>query len=99
MSESFCDHCGEPLSGVDGALDVIDSTPPSLAMLDINLGDRNSFAVADKLKELKIPYLFATGYGEQVQLPANHKGAALLQKPYTLENVARAFAELTGFSG
>ena len=75
---------------VDGAIDMIASFEPSVAMLDINLGDRNSYAVADRLKELGVPFLFASGYGEQAQLPEAHAGRVILQKPYTLENVARA---------
>ena len=59
-------------------------------MLDINLGDRTSFAVADRLLELGIPFLFATGYGEQAKLPPDHLARTVVQKPYTLENVARA---------
>jgi len=81
---------------VEGALDMLRNGPPTLAMLDINLGDHTSYAIADRLKELGVPYLFATGYGEQADLPAGHTGRRVLQKPYTLENVARALAELVG---
>ncbi len=79
---------------VEQALQAIDSSMPSLAMLDINLGDHTSFAIADRLRELGIPFLFATGYGEQAQLPDDHKARTVVQKPYTLENVARALPEL-----
>jgi two-component sensor histidine kinase len=81
-------------STVEGAFDVIRSFAPTIAMLDINLGDRTSYAVADRLLELGVPFLFASGYGEQAQLPPHHVGRALLQKPYTLENVARALDTL-----
>lgn len=80
---------------VEGALDAIKTSRPTMAMLDINLGDRTSFAIADRLHELGIPFLFATGYGEQAQLPPDHEGRTVVQKPYTLENVARALPELT----
>jgi CheY-like chemotaxis protein len=79
---------------VEAALEAIDSSRPSIAMLDINLGDQTSFAIADRLHELGIPFLFATGYGEQAQLPDIHLARAVIQKPYTLENVARALPEL-----
>ena len=79
---------------VQGALDDIDSNRPTVAMLDINLGDRNSYPIADRLAELNIPFIFATGYGEQAQLPMNHRGRLVVQKPYTLENVARAMDSL-----
>jgi light-regulated signal transduction histidine kinase (bacteriophytochrome)/CheY-like chemotaxis protein len=83
-------------ASVEAALILIDEAKPSIAMLDINLGDHTSFPVADYLSELGIPFLFATGYGEQAQLPADHKARVVLQKPYTLNNVARAMPILTG---
>jgi CheY-like chemotaxis protein len=79
---------------VEGALEAIDTVQPDMAMLDINLGDQTSFAIADRLHELGIPFLFATGYGEQAQLPEHHEARTVLQKPYTVENVARALPEL-----
>lgn len=83
-------------ANVEAALDIIDAARPSVAMLDINLGDSNSFPIADKLMQLGVPFLFATGYGEQAQLPDDHRGRTVVQKPYTLENVARALDELLG---
>lgn len=85
-----------PTAAVEAALDSIDAHQPTVAMLDVNLGDRTSFPVADRLRELGIPYLFATGYGEQVRLPLDHARQQVVQKPYTLENVARAFDQLVG---
>ncbi|SOB87224.1 Bacteriophytochrome (light-regulated signal transduction histidine kinase) [Sphingomonas guangdongensis] len=79
---------------VEAALELIGERRPDLAMLDINLGDRNSFAVAERLDELGIRFFFATGYGEQAQLPDAQRGHVVVQKPYTVENVARAMHEL-----
>jgi len=79
---------------VDGALEFIDTARPTVAMLDINLGDRNSYPIADRLAELGVPFIFATGYGEQANPPVEHRGRLVVQKPYTLENVARAFDSL-----
>ena len=81
---------------VQGALDAIDREKPSVAVLDINLGDANSFPVADRLAQLGVPFFFASGYGEQAALPMEHRGREVVQKPYTLENVARALALLLG---
>jgi hypothetical protein len=68
-------------------------------VLDINLGDRTSFPIADRLQDLAIPFIFASGYGEQASLPMEHRSRQVLQKPYTLENMARALAELiNGFA-
>jgi CheY-like chemotaxis protein len=81
-------------ASVAQGLKAIDDAMPSLAILDVNLGDHMSFAVADRLNELGIPFLFATGYGEQAQLPGEHEDRMVLQKPYTLENMARALPAL-----
>ncbi|WP_326524047.1 HWE histidine kinase domain-containing protein [Sphingomonas sp.] len=81
---------------VDAALDHMDASVPTVAMLDINLGDTTSFAIADRLAELDVPFVFATGYGEQAQLPPLHRGRTVVQKPYTMENIARAMAGLLG---
>ncbi len=81
---------------VQGALDAIDRERPSVAVLDINLGDANSFPVADRLAELGVPFFFASGYGEQARMPADHRARKVVQKPYTVENLARAFATLFG---
>jgi len=71
-------------------LEAVDAFEPTVVMLDINLGDRTSFPIADRLAELGVPFLFASGYGEQAHLPENHRHRPVIQKPYTLENVARA---------
>ena len=43
---------------------------------------------------LAAPFLFASGHGEQARLPDQHQDVAVLQKPYTLENAARALDPL-----
>ncbi|MBX3594588.1 HWE histidine kinase domain-containing protein [Sphingomonas sp.] len=83
-------------SSVDAALDLITANPPSVAILDINLGSNNSFPIADALFDRQIPFMFATGYGEQAQFPDRHRGRQVIQKPYTIENIARTLAEMLG---
>jgi light-regulated signal transduction histidine kinase (bacteriophytochrome)/CheY-like chemotaxis protein len=81
-------------ASVESAYRVINDGKPDLAILDINLGDHTSFAVADRLLSLGVPFLFATGYGEQAQLPPAHRERLVVQKPYTFSNLARAIGEL-----
>ncbi|WP_232494420.1 hypothetical protein [Novosphingobium kaempferiae] len=66
------------------------------AVLDINLGDQASFPVADRLLEKRVPFLFASEYGEQAKLPDEHRARMVIQKPYTAHNLARAAEELLG---
>jgi light-regulated signal transduction histidine kinase (bacteriophytochrome) len=83
-------------STVEAAHDLIEDQRFDLAILDINLGDRNSFAVADRLLDTNVPFLFASGYGEQAQLPMEHRSRMVVQKPYTTANIGRAVVELLG---
>ncbi|WP_343060517.1 HWE histidine kinase domain-containing protein [Sphingomonas rhizophila] len=66
---------------VSGAILAIETSPPDLAVLDINLGDHNSFAIADRLNDIGIPFVFATGYGEQAQLPEAHRPVSSSRNP------------------
>lgn len=99
-AEDIATRLGAPevmtAASVDAALDLIAAQPPTVAILDINLGSTTSFAIADALLERRIPFMFATGYGEQAQFPDQHRGRPVVQKPYTLENLARALSEMLG---
>ena len=61
-------------------------------MLDINLGDHTSFAIADRLSELGIPFMFATGYGDS-GAPMGFD-APIIRKPYDVTQVAAAVGAL-----
>jgi light-regulated signal transduction histidine kinase (bacteriophytochrome) len=80
----------------DAAHDFLDHNRPDFAILDINLGDQMSFGVADRLRELGVPFFFASGYGEQASLPMEHRSAMVVQKPYTTHNLAKAVEDLLG---
>ncbi len=45
------------------ALRMIDERLPDFALLDVGLSREKSFAVAERLEVLKIPFAFVTGYG------------------------------------
>jgi light-regulated signal transduction histidine kinase (bacteriophytochrome) len=81
-------------ASVSQALKAIERAKPSFALLDINLGAENSIAVGRKLLELKVPFIFATGYGEQAPIPPELAAAPVIQKPYTREVVENALAKL-----
>lgn len=80
----------------DAAHDFLDHNRPDFAILDINLGDQMSFGVADRLRELGLPFFFASGYGEQASLPMEHRQSTVVQKPYTSHNMAKAIEDLLG---
>ncbi|WCT74630.1 HWE histidine kinase domain-containing protein [Sphingomonas naphthae] len=81
-------------SNVNEALSVIAANPPGFALLDFNLGVETSLPVADALAEAGIPFAFATGYGDQLDLPERHAAVLIVKKPYNLESLAAAIARV-----
>src|ERR1700722_3615673 len=63
------------------ALDMIAVRTPDFALLDVSLIREKSFAVAERLEALRIPFAFVTGYGADVRLPAAVAHKARLPKP------------------
>jgi CheY-like chemotaxis protein len=77
---------------VAGALALIDKQAPDFALLDVALVREKSFAIAERLLALTIPFAFITGYGSEVALPPAFSKTPLLPKPCTsdaLEAVLR----------
>jgi CheY-like chemotaxis protein len=70
-------------ANVARALEMIAARAPDFALLDVGLVREKSFAIAERLNELKIPFVFVTGYGADVRLPAAFTDKARLPKPYS----------------
>lgn len=68
---------------VINALQMIADQAPDFALLDVGLVREKSFAIAERLDELKIPFVFVTGYGVDVRLPAAFADKPRLPKPYS----------------
>jgi CheY-like chemotaxis protein len=80
-------------SSVSRALQLIDERAPDFVLLDIGLVREKSFAVAERLEALGIPFAFVTGYATDVALPATLAKKPRLPKPCTsdaLEAVLRS---------
>jgi light-regulated signal transduction histidine kinase (bacteriophytochrome)/CheY-like chemotaxis protein len=69
------------------AFDLIAERRPDFALLDVNLGNETSFAIAGRLIGLGVPFAFASGYGEQVAFPEAVAAMPRLRKPYALETL------------
>ena len=82
-----------PASSLVHAL-ALTSEPLDCAILDINLGADRSHAISARLRELGVPFIFATGYGERAPIPVDLASAPVVQKPYTLEVVEHALGKL-----
>ena len=70
-------------ANVAKALEMIAERAPDFALLDVGLVREKSFAIAERLDTLKIPFVFVTGYGVDVRLPAALADRPRLPKPYS----------------
>jgi two-component sensor histidine kinase len=85
MLRSFGVETVRIASGLAEALKAIDEKPPEAALLDVNLGGDTSYEIAKRLEELGAPFVFATGYQEEIAFPDSFQDVRRLRKPYSAE--------------
>ena len=78
------------VGSVAQALDAIARRAPDFALLDVELIREKSFAIAERLAALKIPFVFVTGYGAETSIPAQFAARPRLQKPCSSDALAAA---------
>jgi CheY-like chemotaxis protein len=74
-------------ANVARAIEMIAARAPDFALLDVGLIREKSFAVAERLDALKIPFVFVTGY--EVSLPAPFANRPRLPKPFSTDALKR----------
>jgi CheY-like chemotaxis protein len=72
-------------ASVARALQMIADRAPDFALLDVSLMREKSFAIAERLDALKIPFAFVTGYSSDVRLPQPFAGRPRILKPCSTE--------------
>jgi DNA-binding NtrC family response regulator len=72
-------------ASVAKALEMIADRAPDFALLDVGLIHEKSFAIAERLDILKIPFIFVTGYGSARAFPAAFAHTPTLPKPYSTD--------------
>ncbi len=87
-----------PAANVEEALDLAAAGGIDCAVLDVNLAGRSVFPVADRLRELGVPFAFATGYGD-AGLRAADQGSPVLQKPFREADLAQVLEALSAARG
>lgn len=75
------------------ALELLETTEIDAAVLDVNLDGTDSFGIAAALKERRKPFIFATGYDGSRVAP-EFADTPVIQKPYRVEELARALSQL-----
>lgn len=66
---------------------------PDAVVMDINLGAGASFKLAEHLKDNLIPFVFVTGYDENV-IPAEFADVERLEKPVQLRKIVNSISKL-----
>jgi CheY-like chemotaxis protein len=96
LLEDMLDELGCEVAAVsthiEEALQLARTLDIDLAILDVNLGGKQSFPVADVLKNRGVPFMFATGYGAQILKPP-YSGTPTLQKPFQFDDLQRMLAQ------
>jgi PAS domain S-box-containing protein len=95
LSEAGAEVVG-PAYELEEAMALLDR-PIDAAVLDANLNGRSVTPVAEALSKRKVPFVFATGYGEAGGAPGGFD-APVIRKPYDVTQVAAAVAGLLATS-
>ena len=82
-----------PAAGIREALDLLSTKTIDCAVLDVSLGERNSFSIADELQHRGVPFVFLTGFTSR-DFPERFKDKGLLAKPVDPNVLRRAVAEM-----
>lgn len=81
-------------SSVRSALQIIADNAIAFALLDIDLGNETSEAVATSLLAAGTPFVFASGYDQFPELAIELTSVPVIAKPYTGKDIAAAIAAL-----
>jgi len=91
LDEFGCKLVG-PATNVPRALELIGKETVDVAVLDLNLDGKDTYAIADALRHNNVPFIFATGYGSTGMRP-EYGDRPVLQKPFQAKDLETALAE------
>ena len=95
LSEAGAEIVG-PAYELEEAMALLDQRIDA-AVLDANLNGQSVTPVAEALFQRRVPFVFATGYGETGGAPGGYD-APVIRKPYDVTQVAAAVADLLATS-
>jgi|GEM_PF-1117513 len=81
-----------PAASVEEALALVEREAVDGALLDVNLGDRYVYPVAERLAARGVPFVFVTGFEASRVLPEPWRGRPCLQKPFDPAALQRLMA-------
>ena len=91
LDEFGCKPVG-PATNVPRALELIGKESIDIAVLDLNLDGKDTYAIADALQRKSVPFIFATGYGS-TGLRQEYGNRPVLQKPFQARDLSTALTE------
>ena len=74
------------------AMEAAAATQWRCVILDVSLGDEETYPVADALMARDIPFIFATGYGRDGLRPG-YRDTPVLQKPFLIDDLEVALRD------
>jgi light-regulated signal transduction histidine kinase (bacteriophytochrome)/CheY-like chemotaxis protein len=83
-------------SNLSTAAQLLIDEPLDFAVLDINLGAETTLSFAERVRDAKIPFIFASGYGQETRLADPHQSALVVSKPYDREALRMAITRAQG---
>jgi DNA-binding response OmpR family regulator len=93
LVQDFLEESGWEVAGwagrIERALALAWDAEIDAAVLDLNLGGQDTFAVADILRRRQIPFVFATGYGAD-GVAERFRGVPTLTKPFRRDEMDKA---------
>lgn len=92
-------HVVGPFATAGAALAAAKEGGVDVALLDVQLGDGTSLALAELLRERGIPFAFVSGYTDPQHLPAGMEDAELLAKPTEPASLLRTVDRLARRNG
>jgi len=102
LLEDMLDELGYSVAGeaahIDEALAAAANPELDIAILDVNLHGRTIAPVAAILAERGIPFVFATGYGEQ-GVPDGYRDRPTLRKPFQKEALGQSLSRALAGKG
>jgi PAS domain S-box-containing protein len=88
-----------PAHSLQEGLELLATQPVDAALLDINLGQGSSFAIAEQLKARHAPFAFITGYSDTLLIPDHLRAIPSLRKPFHSEALVDLVAALAREKG
>jgi CheY-like chemotaxis protein len=95
--EDLLGELGHTFAGVvsrlEDAMARVGDDSFDFAILDVHLAGKEVYPFADALAERGVPFVFATGYGENA-IPERFRNRPTLQKPFRPDELADTIAKI-----